>query len=249
MILKHSMKAGVLFAAVSSICLASKASAALTLVLSETGVASPPTPITVTDTTNSGTVSYEGTFGAFTTTLDFGFSNKLTATGLTQATLDVTSIDVSNVGTPGTYATLVLTLTDSGFTFPGAPGSKLELGSAITGTFTPPLSGEGVTFQSYETTTGASTGPQSSQATLNPLTGSFSDNANPAFFTRGTTYGLESVTGITLESGGDITSVSGTTTVVQVPEPVTGGMLLTAGLLATLRRTRRPSSSSATPVV
>jgi len=238
--IKCAIVAGLLLAA--TYC-ARSTQAALTLVISEPGAAVPPAPITVTDMTNSGNVSYNGTFGDFQTTLDFGYSNKTTASGAQQATLEITSIDITSLASSGNAETLVLTLTDNGFTFPGTSGSTLQLGSAITGTFTPPTGTEGVSFQSFETTTNSTTGLQTAMPSLVPPIGQFNSVATPVNFVRGSTYGLENVTSITLAGGADLTDVSGSTTVTApstgVPEPVSAGLVLTAGALGLVRRPRR----------
>jgi hypothetical protein len=238
--IKCAIVAGLLLAA--TYC-ARSTQAALTLVISEPGAAVPPAPITVTDMTNSGNVSYNGTFGDFQTTLDFGYSNKTTASGAQQATLEITSIDITSLASSGNAETLVLTLTDNGFTFPGTSGSTLQLGSAITGTFTPPTGTEGVSFQSFETTTNSTTGLQTAMPSLVPPIGQFNSVATPVSFNRGTTYGLENVTSITLAGGADLTDVSGSTTVTatssSVPEPMTAGLVLVGGAIVSFYRPRR----------
>ena len=88
--------------------------ASLMLTLSEQGFA----PVTVTDTGNTGTVSYFGSYGGFSTNVVIGVSNQFSAPTPTAAQIQVQSVEVTSTTAGTTPQTLAVTVSDSGFTFP-----------------------------------------------------------------------------------------------------------------------------------
>jgi hypothetical protein len=244
-----------LVAAISGLVVSPKAKAALTMTVTELGV--PGAQVyTVDDATSPGVASYTGPVGSdFYVSADIGTSNQSVGDGQ-QATLEITSIDISSYLPANTFRTVQITLTSTGFTFPATPGTTLQLGSGVTGSFTPPVAGDGVVFQSTEfspTFGNTSTGVQSDPVTTADVnsTGAlftFSDNATPVSFVQDTTYGLESVTDITLGGSFKDTDVSGTTTVTSVPNTIvpepTLGMLAAVPFVLGLRRRSRIAPSA-----
>jgi hypothetical protein len=153
--------------------------------------------------------------------------------------LQVQSLDIQNMNP--NPATLVLRVSDTGFTMPGGPLMRLD--SSVGGTFTLGAVGDLVTFQSFaDPANGQPAGPVSTPAMLftratNNVTESFS-GANSANWARGGgPYSLTNITTVMLSAGGQM-NVSGTTTAVEVPEP----QLLSAlglGVFGLLRRGRK----------
>ena len=240
-------KLGTLKACVSLMALgcalsaSSTAKAALALTLSEPGY----TPFTRTDTLNTGSVSFIGTFGDFQTNFVVGLTNQVTGTGAT-ANMQLQSLNVKSLASAGTQNTLTVTLTDNGFTFPLAPGSTVQLGSSIGATLTMPVVNDSITFQSSVLSPSTTTGLQSYTAPASVAglsTTSFSSVATPVNFTRGTDYALQSVTTISLTGGMETSNISASTTVTGsvagVPEPTSAALALIAGGLVTIYRPRR----------
>jgi hypothetical protein len=218
------------------------AGAALMLTLSEPGYA----PVTFTDTTNSGGVSYFGTYGTFSTNFIVGESDKLDA-GQTVGNLQVESLNVTNIANTGT-SVLTVTVSDNNYAFPGGPGSADTLGSSFGGSLTSPNAGDVVTFQSSVLSPSTTTGLQSytAPATISG-TYAFASTATPVGFADPGTYSLTNVTTISLSGAGESANVSGSTTVTgpsAVPEPATATVGVFAGI-AVLHRRRRGSLSAA----
>lgn len=215
----------------------SSAKAALTLTLSETGFA----PSTLTDSGNTGQVTFNGSYGDFSTNIVVGSSNKLDPTPGPLAQLEIQTLDITKVGNAGSK-TLTVTLTDDGYTFPGSTGTSDTLSSTVGGTISNGTAGDSVTFQSFAQPSGATPGLQTFTA-VTPTGGSNQSFNLPIIstnFTRGATYTLSNVTTISLSNGNESTNVSGSTTVGAVPEPASAALLalLGTGLLGRARRSK-----------
>jgi hypothetical protein len=214
--------------------MARPAHAALMLTLSEAGYA----PVTLTDATNTGSLSYSGSYGDFSTNFVIGYTNQLTGAGPV-ANLQIESLDVTSLTNSGAK-TLTVSLDDPGYTFPGTTGSTVTLGSSIGGTLTGASPGDAVTFQSFVSSPAVSTGLQTFVVQGSPGASTpFSSAATPVPFVRGSTFELSDVTTISLAGAGDTANVSGATTVTApVPEPATASLLAVASAMF-LRRRRR----------
>ena len=213
--------------------IAYRADAALSVTISEAGFA----PMTQTDTANSGEVQFSGPYGDFSTNFVIGVTNELNGTQPV-ANLQVESLDVTSQSNSGPK-TLIVTLTDPGYTFPGTNGSTVQLGSSVGGTFTGAITGDSLTFQSFSTAPTVSTAIQSFTVPSSPgTTTPFSSSATPVAFVRGSSFTLSDVTTITLAGAGDTINVSGATTVSAVPEPAIASGIAVASLVL-LRRNRR----------
>jgi hypothetical protein len=232
-----------------ALCVTGSANAALMLTLTELSGPNAGTtaPLTVTALPATPTqVIYASAFGDFSTNINVGFSNATLGGG--EAELQVNVLDITS-NTDVTGAVLQVTLSDTGFTFPGVSGSTLSLTSAVANsTFTKSTNGDAVTFQS----TAFDSSPQSVSTPLQTVVSPGGDAAvsgsHPADqtvpFTRGTSYGLTNITTLTFSRAGEAENVGGTTTTLtstSVPEP-TSAMVLLAGsalLLGRKRATRR----------
>jgi hypothetical protein len=228
----------------SSLYMAAPAKAALMLTLTELAGPNMGTtaPVTVSALPATPTqVIYSLPFGDFSTNINVGFSNA--TVGGTEAQLQVNVLDItSNTDVAG--AVLQVTLTDSGFNFPGTPGTTLSLTSAVNGsTFTKSTTGDTVTFQS----TAFDSSPQSVstplQTVVSPGGDAAASGSHPADqtvpFTRGATYGLTNVTTLTFSRAGEAENVGGTTTTLvatNVPEPTSLAMLGVSSLFLMRRR-------------
>ena len=238
--LRRGLKALVgMSGAMAAVAGAGQARGALTLTLSEAGFS----PLTVTDSSNSGALSFFGTYGDFQTNFIAGLSNKLSTPTPAAATLQIQSINVKNTSAGGTTNTLTLTLSDDGYTFPAATGSTLSLDSAFGGSLSNATAGDSATFQSFVLSPSTTTGLQTyTAATTDPGTTSFSRNVVPVTFVRPAAYTLENVTTVSLSGASEQANLSGTTTASPaVPEPASAAAiaLLGAGLLGRRRANRR----------
>jgi len=242
----------------ASLASSSTARAALTLTLSEPGAPGSPTT-TVTDNgagdndPASGNISFnDPNFGDFKTNIIVGFSNKNDPSAGPEADLQVQSLDITK-NTNASAATLIITLSDTGFAFPGNSGDNMLMSSSLAGTVTHSLAGSGdnVTFKSTSNPSGVSTPLETAVlpaagSISQPFTGS--PPSTTANFVRGATYDLLNTTTITLSNGNESTNISGTTTVTSlgpsIPEPATGALLLIAGIPMLCRRSRRSGASA-----
>jgi hypothetical protein len=119
---------------------------------------------------------------------------------------------------------LIITATQTGFTSPGAAGSRLNFTSTLAvSTLT---SGTVGLTSSIGASLGTSTPPQSLSS---PGT-----NTQTLIYTRGTTYGLSVQTTIILTGVGDSTNYSATATASTVPEPASVTLALIGAGLAGL---------------
>ena len=139
--------------------------------------------------------------------------------------LQVQSLDIQNLS--ATPASLVIRVSDAGFTQPGGAGSPMLLSSSVGGTFTLGNVGDNVTFQSFADPNnaqpaGAVASPAQSFSKLNPAltTESFSSLTSAPFTRNAGAYSLTNITTTTLSAGGQL-NISGTTTATAVPEPTT----------------------------
>jgi MYXO-CTERM domain-containing protein len=214
---------------------AASARAALTLTLSEPGFAP------VTGTASGNTDTFFGSYGDFSTNIVVGFTNS--ATPSAAAELQIQTLNVINNNQTGTKA-LTISLTDTGYTFPGVPGQPLRMTSSIGGTLTSPVAGDTITFQSTATPTGGpvlstSTPPQTYVApTTTPGAVGFSVPDANVLFTQTGSYSLSNQLVLSLASSGETANLSGSTTVTAVPEPTILAAAAVAGL-GLLRRRRR----------
>jgi hypothetical protein len=238
--------------AITTTAAAPAAKAALVLTLSEPGFA----PATYTDNTNTAVSDFSGSpipYGTFTTDIVVGSSN-LNYPGQTppsNAILQIQSLQV--VSTNGAGHTLTISLTETGYGFPGGAGSREYMDSSLGGTLSPSSAGDTVTFQSTATATSgvAATNVSSGLQSFTPADGNlgrtlgFSEPDANTSWINGGSFDLQNVTTVTLFQVGESANLSGTTTVsltpiVGVPEPTAtalGAIAAAGGLLA--RRTRR----------
>ena len=173
---------------------ATPANATLVLTLNAGGT----NVVTVTDTANTGSVSYFGQLGSWLFNITGGVSTKAGANA-------VTSLDLSSLNVSGGSGTLIITLTDNGFTSPSGIFSSIstQFGGVAGGTISLSSLLNGIAVSSFF----AGSGPFS--------------GANSAL---GNTVG-----GFTLSQIATIThKVAGNTSfniITSVPEPATLGLL------------------------
>jgi hypothetical protein len=238
---KGSLKALILGGAVCGAFATAPARAALLLTVSEPGFApafgTPSSP---------NTIDLIGPYGDFNTNIVIGFTNSNTPTSVAELQIQsLQVIDNSNTGPK----TLTISLTDTGFTFPGSPGQTLLMTSSIGGTFTQPVAGDKLTFQSSATPGGGgpiiavSTPVQSYTAPSNfPGAVAVTVPDQTALFPATGGYSLSNQLTLSLSSNGETANLSGSTTVAvaAVPEPTCGAITAVAAV-GLLRRRRRAS--------
>jgi hypothetical protein len=189
-------------------------------------------------------------FGDFSTNVNVGVSNL--NTGSTQAVLQINSIDStfqpSSSGPFSGPVTLVITLTDNGFSFPGTSSSALNLVSAInSSTFVNSSAGDSASFYSIASdspsnivSTGVSTTTSPGGSSATPGSGAVDQSAT--FTRQASTYTLESILTLNFSIIGEQENVGGTTTTQvatgNVPEPTSLSALAIGGLLMMRRRSR-----------
>ena len=148
----------------------------------------------------------------------------------TAGILQVQSLDIQNLN--ASPATLIVRVSDTNFTLPGAGGSPMKLESSVGGTFTLGAIGDVATFKSYaDPANSQPAGPVSTPAlTFLRATGNTTESfsgVDDVGWARGAgLYSLANVTTVMLSPGGQM-NISGTTTATAVPEPAT---LALAGL-------------------
>jgi hypothetical protein len=230
------------------------ARAALTLTISEPGAPGSPTQ-TITDNgtgdndPSGGSIEFnDPNFGDFKTNVLVGFSNRTDPSAGPEADLQIQSLDITK-NTNATAATLIITLADTGFTFPGNSGDNMLMSSSLGGTVTHSVSGSGdnVTFKSVSSPSGASTPLQTAVLPGNagsvPLAFTATPVTSTTNFVRVASFDLSNITTVTLSNGNEATNLSGTTTVISlgpaVPEPTSAAMLALACIPMLYRRTRR----------
>ena len=220
------------------------ANAALTLSWVETAGPRAGASGSDTDITNNVASNFMP-FGDFSTSIDVGTSNE--NTGTTQAILQINSIDSVFVpsGPFSGPVVLQLTLTQDGFTFPGASGNTLNLTSAInSSTFANSSSSDNVTFLStaFDTSDTATTPLETSTSPggSSLVPGSGAPAQTVPFLRTATSYTLENVLTLTFSTSGEEENVGGTTATVlgtpSVPEPASLGTLALGGLMLMRRR-------------
>jgi hypothetical protein len=217
------------------------ASAKATLVLTLDEISGPDAGATVTESDPTNTdVSYIGPLGDFSANVDIGFSNESSLGSGIEATLQVHSLEVES--TTSVAAIMQVTLSDSGFSFPGSSGDTLSLNSfENAATFVDAGTSDKVQFQSTAfDPTAISTTLQESDA---PSGGSGTGSAPPdesTTFVRGTSYTLQNVTTLYFSEASEQENAGGTTTTLDegssVPEPTSLSAIALGGLLLTRRR-------------
>jgi hypothetical protein len=190
-------------------------------------------------------------FGDFSTNVNVGVSNL--TTGSTQAVLQINSIDSTfQPSASGPFSgpvTLVITLTDNGFSFPGSSGSALNLVSAInSSTFVNSSAGDSASFSSIASDSGpGNTVSTAASTTSSPggssaIAGTGATDQSATFTRQASTYTLESILTLNFSTIGEQENVGGTTTTQiatgSVPEPTSLGALAIGGLLMLRRRSR-----------
>jgi hypothetical protein len=206
--------------------------------------------LVVTDNNTPGGVAggdndpVTGTISTFQSIANFGITVTTAVSNSpgnsTDGLLQTTALNIKN-NNPG-QATLIIRISDSGFTQPGSSGTGMLLGSAIGGTFTNAGTADTVQFQSFvDPADGVPAGPVSTAnlSFTNTLGGagpnSFS-GSNSAGWTYGSgPYSLTDIAIVTLSPGG-IANISGSTTATAVPEPVIGAAALLGVTLLGRRR-------------
>jgi len=235
---------GVPLFGILAVALLAPASAKGTLILSLDEISGPDagqpgSSATEYDPANTE-VSYAGTLGDFSVTIDTGFSNE--SSPGTEATLDIDTLDVKSlISAP---VVLQVTLSDDGFTFPGLPGNVLNLASALGTTFQNSANTDTVTFQSTvsDTNSTVSTGLQTSTSPGGgPVApGSSAPTPQVPFDWVAASYTLQNVTTLTFSTSGEIENVAGSTSTQvvsgSVPEPASLGTLALGGLMLMRRR-------------
>ena len=173
---------------------ATPANATLVLTLNAGGT----NVVTVTDTANTGSVSYFGALGAWLFNITGGVSTKTGANAVTS--LDLTSLNVS-----GGAGTLIITLTDNSFTSPSGIFSSIstQFGGVAGGTISLSSLLNGISVSSFFAGSGPFSGSNNAIANT---TGGFS---------------LSQIATITHKIGGN-TSLN---VITAVPEPATLGLL------------------------
>jgi hypothetical protein len=241
--------------AASGLIWAGPARAALTLTISEPGAPGGPISTTVTDNgagdndSTPGSIEFnDPSFGDFKTNVLVGFSNKNDPTAGPEADLQIQSLDITK-NTNASIASLIITLSDTGFTFPGNSGDNMLMSSSLAGTVTHSVAGSGdnVTFKSIANPSGATTPLETAVLPGNtgsvPLAFTATPVTSTVNFVRGASFDLSNVTTVTLSNGNEATNLSGTTTVISlgpaVPEPTTAALIGLIGLPAIFRRSRR----------
>lgn len=222
------------------------ARAVLTLTISE------PTdpslaPVVEMDNANTGSLSYFGSYGDFEANFIVGLSDKESGGVGQAATLDLTSLNVVNLSNSGTK-TLMITVTDDGYSFPSAGGSSVLLQTSTSGTMTNSNLGDGITYDSSVTadpiseanaqnspTTGVQTFTAAGSIGATP----FLLSPTPQLFTQPASYTISDTTTISMSAAGESVTLSGNTTVSAVPEPATIGLGVCGAALLLRRRVRR----------
>jgi hypothetical protein len=191
----------------------------------------------------AGSIRYLNNYGSFTIDIVVGKSNSGNVGDV--ARLEIGALNITN--TANAERTLTISLSDTGYTFPGGVGSPLILFSTAAGTIS--NRGGTVTFQSFADASNVEFGlgfgtdqlvfvnPPRSTATP------FSGQTSRGGFTASGAFSLTNITTITLPAGGDLNSFSGKTELI-IPAP--GGLvLLLSGVpligLCWLRRRRQPA--------
>ena len=223
------------------------ARAALIVSLQEVGDGS----FTATDNVSNdndpttGQVSCTHAFADFTTTITVGYSNKTDPSAGPEADLQTTSLDITKTGN-STPHTLIVTVSDTAFPFPGNSGDLMMMSSALTGTVTHSAAGSGDNA-SFTSTANGSTSTPLITAVLppsgsSPIGWGGLPNPSSTVFVRGATFDLSNTTVLNLSGSGEQVNFSGTTTVVSlgpnVPEP-TPAMLALLGVAPLLLSRRR----------
>jgi len=224
---------------------AAPAKAVLTLTLSD---GNPSDNQTVTASTMSPTQAvYSGSYEGFTYDFDLAFSNNSLGSGNQPAVLQTNALNVTSPVGSG-LQTISLIVSDTGFNFPGTSGSLLSLTSSLSGTFTPLVNGESVSFQGTATSqpddTAYSTSPQTYVAnTASSSNSSFNLPDASTTFTRETSYDLQSVLTLSLEPGANFVQSTGAASVTLaptgVPEPASASLVLVSAATMLCSRRRR----------
>ena len=232
---------------------APNARAAFIVTLQEVGAGA---PVSIVDNqpgdtdTNVDEIQTSQAFPDFTVNISSGFSNKLDPSAGPEADLQISSLDITKTGNAAPHS-LIITLSDTAFPFPGNSGDLMMLSSALSGTVTHSVAGSGdnVTFTS---TANSSVSTPLIIGALPANPGSIPSNwgglPNPSTttFVRGATFDLSSTTTLNLSGSAEAVNLSGTTTAVSlgpnVPEP-TPAMLALLGVAPLLlsRRRRAPA--------
>jgi hypothetical protein len=232
------------------------ARAALVLTLQEAGVVAPP--IVITDNgpgdtdSDVGTITTVNVGGAptlpdFRTVISVAVSNKLDPSAGPEADLFAQSIDVTQIGNSGAHS-LIVTVSDNAFPFPGNSGDLMMLSSALSGNVTHSLAGSGdnVTFTSTangSTSTPLITGVLPANPGSAPLSWTGTPSSSTTTFVRGATFDLSNTTVLNLSGSNESVQFQGTTSAVSlgpnVPEPTGVLAVLAAAPMLLSRRRRR----------
>jgi hypothetical protein len=184
------------------------------------------------------------TFPSFSVDIATADSNATAVSGL-QAYLETNTIRITDRGTTGTPVTLTVTASDTGWAIPGSSGSILQLGSSLGGSVTKLVNNgsDSVTFSSSVSTNGGalvqSTGNQTTSiATASSSPQGFNVPDASFNFLRTGTFDLTNTAVVSLTNSGDQFNISGTTTVIAVPEPASCALVLlgSGGMLLGRRR-------------
>jgi hypothetical protein len=176
----------------------------------------------------------------FGITITVGQSNSpgLTSGGI----LQIQSLDIQNLNP--NPATLIIKLSDTGFTLPGSAGNTLRLESSVGGTFTQANVGDSVIFQSFADPANAQPAvavptPAMLFGKLNPslFNESFSGSNSVSFVRNAGPYSLSNEIIVSLSANAQA-NISGTTTATPIPEPGMASLILVAGAMM-LRLHRR----------
>ena len=158
----------------------------------------------------------------------------------TAGILQIQTLAIQNLNP--TSATLVVKLSDTGFTLPGSAGSIVRVDSSVGGTFTQANVDDSVIFQSFADAANAQ------PAVAVPAPAMLFDKLNPSLFTESFSgsnfvtfprdagpYSLSNEAIVTLSAGAQM-NISGTTTATLIPEPGVATLILVAGAVILHRR-------------
>jgi hypothetical protein len=172
-------------------------------------------------------------------------SNEPLGTGNDEAAISITgSITDSSTNPPAPLLPITISVIDTNFTFPSTPA---DISSAAADTFAFSSAGDSRTFQSFFNPADTGTpgvGIPAPLITFDLSTSilAFGQTTGASIGTPVTPYALSNVTTITLAPGPNSAEIATDNfsgeTIVTVPEPMTGALAATAGLLLTLRRRR-----------
>jgi hypothetical protein len=185
----------------------------------------------------------------FVTNLELGSSDL--SNGTNEASLQVDYVNIaSTVAGP---LTLKISLTDSGFTFPGAVGSQLQLSSSAGATLVNYTTGDTLTFQSTASDSGGSVStplqtlvvPSSATATTLDLS---APDVSSLFTRTDASYTLSSVATLNFSQPFEQENFNGTTATTlapssPIPEPSSAALLIPVAVLLTTRSRRNPAAS------